>query len=34
MIGEIQRIKAKYSDDEKLLLASRLITAEQVRRDF
>jgi hypothetical protein len=34
MIREIQRIKAKYSEDEKLLLGSRVMTAEQIRRDL
>lgn len=34
LIREVERIKGKYSYDEVRLVASRVISAEQIRSDF
>jgi hypothetical protein len=34
MIREVERIKDKYTGDQKRLLASRVISAEQIAADF
>ena len=34
MIKEVMRIKEKYTNDEKMLLASKIISKEKIMSDF